>query len=355
MNKELLIITSGSSQFFIQLATLKVNNLNVKEAVVIYNGVYRDSLVDFFKALSKHYGFEYLGEIDFNIQPKPMSVKCFLKGVNFNRLKLDNLIEKNYPLIKEFKHLQTLIISVRVKMFADILLLSYLSPAKVIYTADGVIDVLPKRNFNKWNFNYLRNNLKKFPINDLIHSPFYLKNDIKRIGRFKEIIFDDIIEEIQCLNVVEDFKNKYLQSQVSHIVLSQHYHLHESINFEDDINYYTNLVEFALRQSRSSKVLFKPHPRDLSKKINLIKQINDDRVIVVDDSYKALPIEIFWRYFTKWETVFLTGNSSAPLFFKKYNRIIAVGSNKYLHNQLNNRIKEFAKAHEVEHLMLELS
>lgn len=346
--KKNLIITSGSSQLILQLAVFRKQETKFNDLFVIYNGVYRSSLDIFFSQASKLFGFHYLGMITFNMEPKPLSRKQILKNLFFIKDNQILNIEAIYPVLKDFKRVATLVTSVRVKVFSDIVLMSYLNPKKVLYTADGVIDFLPKRNFEKLRFLHLKGDLKRFPAKINIYAPYYLKNEVNRIGRYKEVSLNTVIKQAQGLKLVKEFKEKYLQKHVSYIVLSQHYHLHEKISFDADINYYANLIEYALKSSSHGVVMFKPHPRDIKEKVEFIQEKFKKRVLVVSDKFKSIPIEVFSEFFKISKTVFLTGNSTAPLFFKNTNKIKVATCSAYLHNQLNERIKLFSQMHELE-------
>ncbi|WP_313113853.1 polysialyltransferase family glycosyltransferase [Aequorivita sediminis] len=336
----------------LQISVLKKKGLDIKEAVVLYNGVYRESLADFFKSCSVLYGFTYLKDINFDIQPRSLSVYDLFKKLVFNRCEIDKQIEDRFPILLSLRKIDVLITSIRVKMFSDIVLLSFLNPKRVVYTADGVIDFFPKRDFKRFNYLYLREYLKRFPIKEIVYSPFYLKNDVERIGVYKKIDCTPVFKEMLKLNLAKEFEYTFLKGKVGGVILSQHYHLHEGIAFEDDVNYYFQMIEFALKQDSEGVILFKPHPRDLNEKIERIKMFNNSRVLVVDDKFKALPIEVFSSYFKNDNTLFLTGNSSAPLYFKNTNRVISISSTIYLHKALRMRIQNFAHNYNIDYVEL---
>ena len=98
--------------------------------------------------------------------------------------------------------------------------------------------------------------------------------------------------------------------------------------------------------------MFKPHPRDIKEKIENLQLIAHNRLIVVDDDFKSLPIELFGKQLKEKQVIFLTGNSSAPLYYNNSNKIISVCSQLNLHVALNNRIKEFTMNYNVEYMNL---
>jgi hypothetical protein len=348
-----LIITSGSSQLITQLSVLKNKTLNFSNVYVLYIGIFSESLEVFFRQMSKEFGFSYVGQISFDINPIMISKKeliFYLFTRKFNRL--FNLVDNKFSLLKDYKNFDLILIPVRVKMVVDTVLLSYLKAKTIIYVADGVIDILPKRDLKKWYYYYLKNTIINFPLLANIYSPYFLKEDIKKIGVYNEIDIEEVLTETNRIDLSLKFKQLYLKDSISHVILSQHYHLHEGIELENDISYYKQIVEYALQNCGNSKVLFKPHPRDVKEKIENLQLIKDDRLLVVNDELKSLPIELFGKQFKEMRTVFLTGNSSAPLYFNKTNNIISVCSEKNLHKALNNRIKEFAKNYKIEYLNL---
>ncbi|KJD35933.1 hypothetical protein PW52_09445 [Tamlana sedimentorum] len=353
MKSKTLIITSGSSQLITQISVLRNIKSDFSRVYLLYIGVFSESLEVFFKQMSKEFSFIYIGQIHFNINPIMLSKKEFIPYFftgNFKRL--FNLIDKNFSLLKDYKNFDLVLIPVRVKMMVDTVLLSYLKPKKTIFIADGVVDILPKRNLKGWYYYYLKNTITSFPIRTHIYSPYFLKRDIQKIGIYQEVEIDEILIETNKIELSKRFEQMYLRDSISHVILSQHYHLHEGIEFENDISYYKRIIKYALQNCENSKVLFKPHPRDVKSKIENLQLIDDSKLLVVKDEYKSLPIELFGKQFKEMRTVFLTGNSSAPLYFNKSNSIISVCSEKYLHKGLNNRIKEFAKNYTVGYLNL---
>ena len=353
MKKKVLIITSGSSQLITQLSVLKNKAIDFNNVSLIYTGLFNESLELFFKQVSDLFGFTYLGQILFNINPIALSKKDFFYYFLTGRFsRLFNLIEKKYPLLVDNRNFDLLIIPVRVKVFSDNVLLSYLKPKSVLLVADGVIDVLPERNFKNWKYYYLKKTLTSFPLSVNIYSPHFLKIDMTKIGVFKEVNIDEILKEICKIGLVSKFKKIYMNDSISHVIISQHYHLHEGIELENDILYYTQIIKYALENCGNSKVLFKPHPRDIKQKIEKLQCYDDQRLLVVDDELKSLPIEFLGNEIKQMQTVFLTGNSSAPLYFKKTNNIISVCSKKNLHVALNNRVKEFSNKYNINYIDL---
>ena len=348
-----LIITSGSSQLVTQLSVLKKRNIDFSNVYLIYTGLQSGSLDVFFNQVSAQYGFKYIGQILFDIYPVKLSKKEFLKYLFTKKFKrLTSQIEDKYSLLKNYRNFQLVLIPVRVKVLEDTVLLSYLKPKEILFIADGVIDVLPSRDLNKLQYYYLKNALTRFPIKSKIYSPFFLNKDIATIGKFEKINIVDTLKEVSNIELAETFKKLYLNETISHVIVSQHYHLHENISLENDILYYKQVIDYALTHSGNSKILFKPHPRDVKSKIEKIQQLADQNVLVVNDDLKSVPIEVFGEYFREHKTTFLTGNSSAPLYFKKSNNVISICSEKHLHLALNERIKEFANKYNIDFINL---
>ncbi|HEX9600247.1 MAG TPA: polysialyltransferase family glycosyltransferase [Mariniflexile sp.] len=348
-----LLITSGSSQLIYQLSVLKNRVPNSNDVYVLYVGLFSESLDVFFSQMSKEFNFKYIGQIHFDIYPIKVSKKEFFYYLFYRGFpRLIKLVDNKFSLLKKFKSFDLIIMPVRVKMPADALLLSYLNPKQIIYVADGVIDILPNRNFKGWQYIYLKY-LKSFPIPNKIYAPSFLETDIKRIGKFKEVKIQQVLESLVKIQLAKQFESKYLKAIITHVVLSQHYHLHENIELKSDVSYYEQIINYAL-QNKNAKVLFKPHPRDLKEKIEIIKKLyrSNNNILIVDDEYKSLPIELFYKYFIINKTVFLTGNSSAPLFYKNTNKVFTICSHKNLTKELNNRIKDFAYNYNLENINL---
>jgi hypothetical protein len=353
LKNKVLIITSGSTQLITQLSVLRKKDCNFNNIFLIYNGLFNESLDSFFNQIAEFYRFTYVGQILFNLNPIAFSKKEFILYLFTNRnKKLFYLIKKKFPILIRFRYPLILIIPVRVKMLADTMLLSYLKPKSILYVADGVIDILPKRRLNNWKYFYLKNHLNSFPIKEKIFSPYYLEKDINRIGSYHEVDTKIILNEVTKIDIAKKFKNLYLKDSISHVIISQHFHLHEGITLEKDILYYKQLIKYCLQNCGDSKVIFKAHPRDVREKIDILKVYADDRLIVVSDELKSLPIEVFYLYFNKINTIFITGNSSAPLYFRKSNKIISVCSKINLHESLNKRIVEFANRYDIEYIRL---
>ncbi|WP_372757282.1 polysialyltransferase family glycosyltransferase [Mariniflexile sp.] len=353
MRIKTLIITSGSSQLITQLSVLKKQHSDLSNVYLLYVGLFSESLEVFFRQISNNNGITYIGQIHFDINPILLSKKEFiLYFITGKFTKLFKVVEKKFSLLRFYKKFDLLLIPVRVKVEVDNVLLCYLKPKTIVFVADGVIDKLPERNFTNWRYFYLRNTITKFPLSSNIYSPFFLEEDIKRIGIYKEVDINVILSDTRKIELSVRFEKAYLQNRISYVIISQHYHLHEGVKFENDISYFKQIIKYALNNCGNSKVLFKPHPRDIKHKIEIFENINDDRLLVVSDEFKSLPIELFGEEFKDMNTIFLTGNSSGPLFFNKSNRIISIGSDKYLHKELNNRIKKFANNYKVEYLNL---
>lgn len=344
MPKKNLIITSGSSQLITQLATLNELKVTPNNVYILYNGLKRESLELYFIETSRFFGFTYVGQINFKQNPIKLS---FVKSVDLLFKRLFNfehkLIIVNNQILDSFIECDLLIIPIRVKVFSDIVLLHYLKPKQIKYTADGIIDILPNRNFKSFGYYYLRNNLKSFPINYEIYSPLVLKEDILKIGVFHKIETQKVMTILKGISMVQDFKRNYLEENVGCIVISQHYHLHENVSFINDLEYYKNMILKSFNLIADNQcVLFKPHPRDTMEKIEAIKSLNYDRLIVVDKKYQAVPLEIFEEDFKRMKTYFIGGNSSAVLYYD-YKRVISVYSDRLLSPELNSRIASFAK------------
>jgi hypothetical protein len=226
-------------------------------------------------------------------------------------------------------------------MESDIILITYLKPRQVILTADGVFDNFPTRDFTQLEYSYLDSTLKKFPTNQEIYSPSYLKTDISKIGDYVEIKCDNIFNSVQNTELAKNFTRYYLDQKISCVILSQHFHIHEDISYDDDMNYYSSIIEYCLKKY-DNQILFKPHPRDVEKKIFQLDKIFGDRIKIIAPTFQSLPIEVFGSYFESMSTVFFTGNSSAPLFYRDKNEVFSVMSNKYLSSQLNQKIQLFS-------------
>jgi len=349
-----LIISTGTSQLIYQLSALTtIHNKNYKLSVV-YLGVNRKSIDEFYKETSKKIGFKYLGQFNFN---KPISkvnsVTRLLYYIRFRRSYLKTKLSSLPDNLITYVGCSNIIIPVRVKVHSDILLLSLLKPKNLILVADGVVDKFEERDYSGYAYNYLDSTLKALPIkNKPIYTPLHLINDIKKIGMPKQIKIESTLSKIYQLNLVKNFKKQYLTNQITHVILSQHYHLHENISFDDDMDYFKGMIDLILNNDDKSLILFKAHPRDLTKKIKEIEMLNLKRIIVVDDQYKSVPIEVCYKEFIKMKTTFFTGNSSAPLYFKNTNPIYCITSEVLLPETLNNSIKDFAKRFNLRQLEL---
>ncbi|KAF2081171.1 polysialyltransferase family glycosyltransferase [Flavobacterium sharifuzzamanii] len=346
MPNKISIITSGGSQLIIQLATLKSEVKIVDQRIIIlYNGVFRESLDQFFKEVAIFYNCEYIGQINFDFLPEQTSIKKLLKEfMKKRRYSFDKEIINRFPILKSLHKADLLIIPIRVKMFSDIVLLSFLKPKKILYSIDGVIDVLPERSFGKFRFPYLKNYLKKLPINSSVFSPSYLIKDANRIGVYKEIDLKNTIIELSSLPLITSFKNKYLVENVNYVIFSQHYSLSEDVLFDNEIEYYKRIILWICYLNKDNKILFKPHPRDTKQKIESIKNLNIGNLVVIEEYFQAVPIEFFIEEFNKMNSVFITGNSSAPLCFENNDKIISIFSKQLLSENLNSKIVEFAQS-----------
>jgi hypothetical protein len=342
----LLIVTTGSTQLLYQLACIENLKFDEFKIDVIYNGLYRKSLEIFFKQLSNAKNYNFVDTLNFQIYPfKSKFGHSWFNQVS--KLKLNKLIKKNYGLLRQFRNYEVLLIPVRVKMESDIPLITYLNPDQIFLTADGVFDDFPTRDLSQNDYSYLDDTLKKFPIKRRIYSPSYLKTDIVKIGNYVEINCNDIFKSVEQIALAKNFRKSYLDQKISCVILSQHFHLHENISYEDDINYYSSLIEHCLKKY-DNKILFKPHPRDTQQKIAQLDELFGNKINIISEVYQSLPIEVFYTYFGKMNTVFFTGNSSAILFFKDKNETFSIKSSKYFNNSLNEKIKLFSEKYNIE-------
>lgn len=344
MIKNILIITSGGSQLLTQLTVLK-NEVTFEnyEVIIIYNGVFRESLDIFFREVAVFYKYKFLGQINFDIHPSESRINNLLNDLILKRrFNFSNRIKSRFPALKKIKGIDLLIIPIRVKMFSDIVLLSFLKPKKILYTSDGVIDELPERNFSKLKFPYLRNYLKVLPVNSYVFSPDYLNKEANKIGIYKEADSCKILNQLSTLSMVSTFREKYLLNQIEYIIFSQHFSLSEDVSFENEIEFYKRVIKEICHLEKKATILFKPHPRDTSDKIEEIKKLKIDKLVIIEEFFQAVPIEFFIDEFINMNSIFITGNSSAPLCFQKTDRIISVSSSELLSEKLNSKIKEFA-------------
>lgn len=343
MSNKVLIVTSGGSQLLTQLSVLKTEvKIENSKISIIYNGVFRESLDGFFREVATFYDFEYLGQINFDISPSQVAIQKTFRGFFFkNFYSINIFIGSKFPLLKNFRKADLLLIPIRVKMFSDIVLLSFLRPKNILYTVDGVIDELPKRNFNKLKFLYLKKDLKVLPVSAFVFSPPYLKKDCNKIGIYKEVDLSNVLKELSVLPILKVFKEKYLITKVDYIVFSQHYNLSEDVTFDNEIEFYRRIIT-KLCHLEGGNILFKPHPRDTGDKIEAIKKLNIKNLMVIDEFFQAIPVEFFIEEFLSMNSIFITGNSSAPLCFQNNQSILSVFSNELLGKKINSKIKEFA-------------
>lgn len=344
MVNRVLIITSGGSQLLTQITVIKNEmNINEVEIFILYNGVFRQSLEVYFNEVALFYRCKYLGQINFDISPEQIEIKNLLKDLRYKKFwNLNHFIESKFPELKNLRKMDILIIPIRVKMFSDIVLLSFLKPKKTLYTVDGIVDELPERNFNKLNFFYLKSNLKKLPLNSSVFSPIYLENDCNRIGMCKVIDLSPILKELTVLSIVKKLKEKYLLTKVDYIIFSQHYSLSENVNFDNEIEFYKRIITKVCVLKVNTRILFKPHPRDTKEKIDAIKKSDVNNVVVIDDFFQSVPVEFFIDEFIMMNSIFITGNSSAPLCFQNKDKILSVFSSELLSESLNLKITDFA-------------
>jgi hypothetical protein len=343
---KILILTSGGSQFITQLAVLLHENINLdsKEVYVLYNGVPRDSLNNFFKEVCFHFKFNYIGQLNFNVNPQSISIKSlFFNFIQRKENSIFSAVRKCFPQLTGLIKSEIVFIPVRVKMFSDIVLLSYLKPKKIIYSVDGVVDELPKRNFKGLKFLYLKEYLKNIPMNQAIYSPNYLLNESKKIGNPTVVHQHFVIEKIKEISMVKQFKDTYLNKNINFIIFSQHYSLTENVTAKNELTYYSKIIKKVCEEHKNVQILFKPHPRDTNEKIQEIIKLNSDFLQVVEEKFQAIPIELFENEFAAMKTIMVTGNSSAPFCFIGKCKIIAVNSKKLLSDSLNLKIYNFAK------------
>jgi hypothetical protein len=347
MLSKVLIITSGGSQLLTQLSVLKkeYNDQDIHVSI-IYNGVYRESLNLFFYEVASFCGYDYLGQINFNIAPNETKFKARL--IDFFRRKNSNFIITKFPLLKNFQKVNLLSIPIRVKMFSDIVLLSFLKPSNIFYTVDGVVDELPLRKYSKFKYPYLKNYLRKIPVKEFVFSPNYLQKDADKVGKYKEISLNPVLQHLSNLLIVKEFKRKYLGDKVDYLIFSQHYSLNEEVVFKNEIEFYKRAICKICHLKKNVNILFKPHPRDTKDKIEAIKNLNIERLVIIEEFFQAVPVEFFIDEFVEMDSIFITGNSSAPLCFQKKDKIVSVFSNELLTIKLNAKINEFAISNELQ-------
>jgi hypothetical protein len=219
-----IIFTSGGSQLLTQIAVLKAKNYKLKDFHLIYIGIYNTNLNAFFNEVSRFYNFLSYTHLEFNINPFEVNIKQVVKNILRNKRLFDfSSIEKKFPQLVYFKNANTIIIPIRVKVFSDVLLMSYLNPKKTIFTIDGYVDLLPERKFKFSRYLYLNSELKDIPINNFVYSPDYLRNEAKKVGKYKEIKINDTISNFIKLDLVKDFEKLYLNRKIAYLFFSQHF------------------------------------------------------------------------------------------------------------------------------------
>ena len=223
----------------------------------------------------------------------------------------------------------------------DSVLLSYLLPNRVQYVADGVIDNIPYRNLKKHTPFILNRFLSKFPVNEKIYTPNHLVNDLKKVGKPHVIDLKTTLGEFSKIPLVVSYESWFLAEKPDAIIFSQHYSLTEDVSLDQEVNFY-KAIGASLYRDGCKRILFKPHPRDLNEKIEVLKMRNDNLFIFQPQCFQGLPIEVLYNSIKKEEVICATGNSSAPLFFKSTNTVLTFSSKKYLSNELNLKISSFS-------------
>lgn len=344
MNKKVLIITSGGSQLITQLAALAQLNLTEPIVHLLYNGVKRDSLNVLFQQIADHLGFFYIGQTNFDITPKKISYFSQLSiALQLIANPVYLTVTRKFPQLDKFKNADFIFVPLRVKMLSDIVLLSYLSGKKTIYSVDGVVDVKPLRSFDDIKYRYLHKYSGNFPLNELVFSPKYLQKETEKIGIFTEVNTWEVSESIKNIRLAKKFRQLYLDKDISHIIFSQHLSLSENVSPEYEIQFYQNIFNDLSNSKSKGTILFKPHPRDTKEKMDEIINLTNSDILIIEQEFQSIPIELFSNELSNMETLYITANSSAVLGFEKNDRIILYCSKKYLTIKLNRKIIDFSQ------------
>ncbi len=343
MSNKILIVTSGGSQLLTQFSVLNtLINLDNYEINLLYNGVESEGVDRFFRIISRVLNLNYLGQILFDIKPFKVSKSDFIRNLFIREnITLNNRCSSNFPILKQYRHPDILSIPVRVKMISDMSLISYIKPKKKVFTVDGVVDILPERDFTGLRYWYLRGCLNILPNRDIIYSPNYLKEDTKRLGIYRMVDIKPLIRELSQISLVQNFKKKYFRIKRDFLIFSQHYSLSEDVRIQNEIEYYQRIINYC-GQKKGSQILFKPHPRDTMYKIKMIGNLNIDNLTIVSRRDQGIPIEFFVDEINEMNTQLITGNSSAPFCFNRPEDIISVYSEELLSHSLNHKINSFA-------------
>jgi hypothetical protein len=326
MSSKNLIITSGASQLLTQISALQFLGQDLSHFDIIYIGDQSERLSVVLAAISSKFELNFVGSI---ANLKMLSTLRQGRGFNFllslifNAKRLRESVFLLYPKLRLYRN-SFIVIPVRHKMLSDVILLHALNPSKLLLTADGVVNIVAKRDFNSLRWYGVNTELNMIPSKNNIYAPFYLKDEVDKLGDFVEIpneIFKSILLKTSTQLYFEKAVLYFKTTKFNAIVFSQHLSLTYVCSLDEEIKFYKKLVDDLISKN-IFPILIKPHPREQNSKIVELKRrlsTYNDKVYFLPLDWTAIPIEILT--ISKKIDNLVTLNSSAPL------GILSMGSN----------------------------
>jgi len=288
------IIAMGPGQLLTGVAALRSQGIDPAGASVFYRGIPSPAIDAVMNRLCMACQVRYAGLANVNtfVAGRDGLVGLFdaCKALIAPRRYLKRRLGQVWAALNLLKS-DVIVISVRHNAPDDAFLLAALEPARLIFTADGVIVGAPQtrvlRSAERIALGPLGN---EYPLLYDVWTPSYLYSFVMKIGRPRAIP-DDILRDV--------FANAQFAAAslaptgYHHLVLGQHLALSGLATELEEHTVWGDVFLHLSRRHPGATLLYKTHPRDRSMKRELLARSlpGDARVLFTTNENWALPLE----------------------------------------------------------------
>ena len=319
-----LLMPAGLTQLSTMLATLKMLGIPFQQARVLSNiSVYNSAMDQCLRDCCRLFSIPFLGNyynyIDFaGIPLEELSPSA---RRNFNADPKSFTIEwlkAKYADLAPYQG-DSVMIMARPNMIEDLYYLTVIDPPNTILVADGSPPEILFRSLKGEHWAGCHDALREFPTSTPIYCPASLCQDNHHLGPtipINKAILDEIYHCIRDSDIGRKLRSTIfsLNNLPKSIILSQHMALSRYCSVENEIDYYSQIISFLVK-NQLTPVLFKRHPRDTIEKQKMLQERFVDfksSIIFTDDYTSCIPIECLYEVWRD-KPLTLVGSFSSSL------------------------------------------